>query len=148
MPRDRAATRHAREHLIRRRHETVGKGDALGFVTIEHRRIRAAVQDRGELPREVRGVADPGVHALSADRTVNVRRVTGYECMPSSKMIRDAMVHVIGREPVHVPDVDAHPSNDLLAHVVPREILVLMLELLSHGADQPRASLPFEWKDE
>jgi hypothetical protein len=64
------------------------------------------VQDRGKFPREVHGVVDPRVHDLSPDRTVNVPGIAQEERAPAAEPVRDPMVDVISREPVHPFDVD------------------------------------------
>ena len=125
QPGDRAGARHAREGPIGRRDQAPGECDSFRLVAVEKRRVRASMQDGGELPGQVHRVADAGVHALSADRTVDVRGVAEQERAALAEMIGDAMVHAVGREPVHALDVDAHPLDHALAHVVPRQVLVL-----------------------
>ena len=109
--------------------------------------ICTSVHDGGELPGEVHGVADAGVHALSADRTVDVRGVAEQERAALAEPIGDPMVHAVGREPVHALDVDAHPLDDAPAHVVPGQLLVLVLGVRAHGADEPRATVLLQRKD-
>ena len=66
---------------------------------------------------------------------------------PLRKLIGDPMVHAVGREPVHALDVDAHPFDHALAHVVPRQVVVLVLGVLAHCADQPRAPVALQRED-
>ena len=68
--------------------------------------MRPAVQHGGELPGEVHGVADAGVHALAADRAVDVRGVAEQEGAALAEVLRHAVVHAVGREPVHLLDLD------------------------------------------
>ena len=105
------------------------------------------MQDGGEFPGEVHRVADAGVHALSTHGTVDVRGVAEQERATFAEMIGDPMVHAVGREPVHALDVDAHPLDHALAHVVPRQVLALVFGFLAHGADEPRAPLALQRED-
>src|SRR5215831_18974707 len=66
----RGRARDTGECLIGRRDEPSREGNSLRFVRLEDPIVRAAVQHRRKLPREVHGVADSRVHALSTDRTV------------------------------------------------------------------------------
>lgn len=54
-------------------------GVAFGLVGVEESGVRVAAQDGGELPAEVRGVLETGVHALPAGRGVDVGGVPGQE---------------------------------------------------------------------
>ena len=66
-------------------------------------------QHLGELPAEVHGVADARVHPLPADGTVDVRRIAEEEGASPPEPRRDAMVHLVRREPVHAAHLDAQP---------------------------------------
>ena len=67
---------------------------------------------------------------------------------PLAETIGDAMVHAVGREPVHALDVDAHPLDHALAHVVPRQLVLLVFGLLiAYRADEPRAPFVLQRKD-
>ena len=67
---------------------------------------------------------------------------------PLAEPIGDPMMHAVGREPVHALDVDAHPLDHALAHIVPRQVLVLVFGLLiAHRADEPRAAFVLQRKD-
>ena len=63
------------------------------------------MEDVGQFPGEVHGVADAGVHALAADGAVDVGGVAEEEHAASVEVIGDAVVDAIGREPVHIVDV-------------------------------------------
>ena len=63
---------------------------------------RAAGQDRRQLPGEIDRVADAGVHALAAGRAVDVRGVAEQEGAAVAEMLGHPVMHVIGREPVHL----------------------------------------------
>src|SRR5207244_6804328 len=64
-----------------------------------------------------------------------------------SEARRDAVVHVVRREPVHAPDIDAQPLQEALAHLVPTELLAFLLRLGANGADQPGAAFSLERED-
>ena len=98
--------------------------------------------DRRDLPRQIDGVTDAGVHALPSDRAVNMRGVAQQECSAASEPIGDAMVHAIGREPVHAVDLDAHPLDYPLADVVPRQLVPVLCGIVLNGADEPYAMVP------
>ena len=68
-----------REHAVGGGDEPAREGDAFGFVGVEQSCGGAAVQDVGEFPGEVDGVADAGVHALAADGAVDVGGVAEEE---------------------------------------------------------------------
>ena len=63
------------EEAIRRRYQGPRECNPFGLVCIEQRGIGVAGDDGGQLPRKVDCVADTGVHALAAGRTVNVAGV-------------------------------------------------------------------------
>ena len=75
-----AGARHAGEGAIGGRDEAPCKGDSFRLVAIEQGCMCSTVQDRGEFPGEVDRVTDTRVHALSADRAMNVRRVPEQKC--------------------------------------------------------------------
>ena len=79
------------------------------------------MQDGRELPGQVDGISDAGVHALPADGAVDVRGVAEEEGATLLEVVRDAVVHMVRREPVHVIDLDAEPLDRSLADVVPGE---------------------------
>lgn len=49
------------------------------------------------------------------------------------------MVHAIGREPVHAVDVDAHPLDHPLCHIVPGQVVAVVGGLVANGSDEPHA---------
>src|SRR5262247_312202 len=73
--RRRTGARDAGERLIRRRHKPLSESDSLRLVRIEDPIVRAMMQNRRKLPREIHGIADTRVHALAAHGTMNVRSV-------------------------------------------------------------------------
>src|SRR5215472_11089000 len=94
-----------------------------------------------QFPRQVDRVADAGVHALRAYGTVDMRGVAQYECAAFAEMIRDPVMYAVSREPVHALDIDLHPIDHALAHIVPGQIRVIVFRFLAYRADQPRSAL-------
>src|SRR5205814_7716517 len=99
-----------------------------------------ALQHRGNLPRQVHGVADTGVHPLSTDRAVDVGGVAEEERAPVPKMKRNAMVHAIGREPVNLLDVELEVLEGFASHVLEVEFVVIALWKIVDGSDQTDSS--------
>jgi len=69
---------------------------ALGLVGVEQRFVGHATVDQGELPAEVPGVLDAGIHALGAGRAVHVGGIAGK---------KDAAGAVADGLPVMEPEV-------------------------------------------
>ncbi len=63
------------------RGQAIAQADRTAFALVGGEQARAgkAFQRRGQLPAEVDGVADAGVHAVAAGRDVLVRRIAGQE---------------------------------------------------------------------
>jgi hypothetical protein len=120
-PRSRAGTRHARERAIGRGDEPPGERHPLRLEGVEERRGGAAVEHRGEFPRQVDRISDARVHPLPAHRAVDVRGIAEEERASRPESVRDAVMHAVCRKPVHTRDVDTHPVDDVPCHVVPRQ---------------------------
>ena len=88
------------EDAIGGRDQPPRKADPLGLIAIEQSVGCATGQDRREFPGEIDGVADPGIHALAAGRTVDVRGVAEQEGATFAEMLGHPVMHMIGREPV------------------------------------------------
>ena len=86
----------------------------LVVVAVEHRVVGAG-ERRVDFPREVRGVLDAGVHALTAHRRVHVRRVAGQE-HPAMPILLDLpFVAMESGLPTHLeqPEIGLHrPRQD------------------------------------
>lgn len=77
-------------------HPIVGRGllddgrlhrTTLGLVAVEQPRSGPPVQDRGQLPAQVDGVADAGVEAVAAERRVEVRGVSREHHPPPAGVV-------------------------------------------------------------
>ena len=60
----------------------------------------------GDLPGEVHCVTDAGIHALTTDRTVDVRRIAEQEHTPDAELIGHSMVDAVRRKPIDPLYVD------------------------------------------
>ena len=105
-------------------------------------------EDGGELPGEVDGVADAGVHALSADGRVDVRGVAEEEDAAAAEVFGDAVMDAVGGEPVDALDVDVDPVEHAFGDVVPGEIVAGLFGLfVANGADEADAAVVVQRKD-
>src|SRR6266478_860747 len=78
---------------------------------------------------------------------VDVRGVAEEKDAPLLEARRDAVVHVVGREPVHAADIDAQPLQEVRAHVLPAQLLAFLLCPGADGADQPDPAFVLQGKD-
>ena len=92
------------EHPVGGRHQSLCETDALALVGGEQRLLRISPEHRRELPGQIDGIPDAGIHSLSADGTVNVRCIAEQEHVAPPEVGGDAMMHVIGGEPVDLAD--------------------------------------------
>ena len=132
---------------IGRRDKPFCKCDSLGLERVEELVVRAALQHRGKLPRQIYRVADARVHSLAADGTVNVRSIAQKKRTARTESNGDAMMHVIGREPIHALHVDAQTFDDAAAYVFPLQRVVLRFRRLPNPADETRTSIALHWKN-
>src|SRR5262249_58202435 len=102
---------------------------------------------RGQLPGEVHRIPDSGVHALAADRAVDMGGVTQQERAPFLEAVGDAMMDAIRREPVDTLNIEAHAAEEILTDVVPGQRLLLRRRLLAHDADEPHAPVALQRED-
>src|SRR5712691_6774949 len=99
------------------------------------------LQDRGKLPRQVHRIADSGVHSLSTDWTMDVRGIAEQEGASVAETISDAMVHAIGRKPVHLRDLEFEVLDGFALDVVEPELAVFSLGQIVNGSDQTPVSI-------
>ena len=118
-PRNAPVAGHELKGAVGARDQPFGKCDALRLVAVEEAAVGAALDDRGQFPRQVDRVADAGVHALAAHGTVDVRGVTDEKRAPDAEMGGDAMMNMVGGKPVHALHVDAQSFQDVVADVAP-----------------------------
>ncbi len=146
-PRDHLGAKHAGERivgdddaksLVGGVEEPPRDRQALVFVRIEQRGVRLTGRDQRQLPCEIVGVLQSGVHALRADRAVDVRRVAQQEAAAAAKALGAAMRDAIGGEPrarlerERGSRLGAHRRH----HVVERDV-VSIAQLRRHDADDP-----------
>src|SRR5262245_9384190 len=78
---------------------------------------------------------------------MNMGGISEQESTPFPELVRDAVMNVIGRKPVHACDLERHPPHDKCVDIIPCQRLALCQVLIAHGADQPNASIIFERKE-
>ena len=71
---------------------------------------------------------------------MDMRRVAEQEGAAVAEMLRHAMMHVIGREPVHLFDLDLEIVDDPAADIFEFERFGVIGALVAHCPDQPGAS--------
>jgi hypothetical protein len=72
---------------------------------------------------------------------VDVRRVTKQERASFSKMRRHPVMHMIGRKPVDLPDLDLEVVDRPIADVFKRKRVNAVGTLIAYRPDQARSSL-------
>ena len=93
-----------REQLLRER-------TTLGLVGVEQRLVGAIRDDESQLPCQVVRVLKPGVHALPAHRTMDVRGVAEQEAAAVAEALGAAMVDAISREPMTGRERQSGPAD-------------------------------------
>ena len=76
------------ENLVGGLDQLAGEGNPLGLITVEQFLGRILFQHRRELPGQVDGIADPGVHALAARGAVNMRRIAEQQGAALTEVVR------------------------------------------------------------
>jgi hypothetical protein len=135
------------ERAISRRHQPLGKADAFGLVAVQQAVWRAAGQHGRQFPGQIDGVADAGVHALSADRAMDMRGVAEQERAIFAEVLRHPMMHVIGREPIHLLDLNLEVVDSLAADVPELERIGMIGALVPDGSDQTRPAFAGQRED-
>src|SRR5262249_25465084 len=125
---------------------TLGESDALALIGVEQCVGCAASEHGFEFPRQIDGVADPGIHALPAGGTMNVCRIAEQKRAPFPEMLRYTMMNMISRKPVYFFDIDLEVLDDPAADILEFERIGAIGAVVTHRPDQSRASLPGERK--
>ncbi len=110
----------------------------LQLETVEKAVIGLALQHGRELPGEVDGIADAGVHALSACRTVHMRGIAQQEDAAMPEAFGDPVMNAIGGEPVDLVDHEPNGADCFTADVLDGQCLVLVDTVLAYRSDQAR----------
>src|SRR6185437_15432977 len=126
------------------RNQLSGETNAFGFVAVEQRVRCPAFHDRRQLPGKVDGVANPGVHALTAGRAVDMRGITAEEGASLAEMLRHPVMHVIGRKPVDMGYRQLHLPDRMAFDIVERQRFRATGALITNRADQARTSFAGE----
>jgi hypothetical protein len=143
-----ALGRREREDPIGGLNQTLGESDTLALIRVEEP-LRCAAREYGfEFPGQIDGVANPGVHALPADRTMNVSRIAEQKRASFSEMLRDTMMNMIGRKPIYFFDIDLEILDDPAADILEVERVGAIGTIFTYCPDQPGAPLPGERKQD
>ena len=84
---------------------------ALRLIGIEQCIDRLSLDDERQLPGEVPGVLNARIHSLSADRTVNVRRVAREESAAGTVVLGLAMMQPEVTEPRRIAEDESSPRR-------------------------------------
>ena len=74
-------------------------------------------QNRRQLPGEIDRITYPGVHPLTARRTVDVRGIAQQESAVLPEMLGHPVMNVVGREPIYLLDLHLDIVNCPVAYV-------------------------------
>ena len=150
-PRAIARAQHPADPVVRydEREEAVGgvqQASATGSRSAAYESSsasRAPPHHQRELPAEVVGVLQAGVHALRADRAVDVRGIAEQETAARAEALGAAVMDAVGREPVAF--VESEFGGRLRAqsrdHLLEGEV-VAIAQLGRQDADQAPVILP------
>ena len=129
--------------------------DALFLVGIEQRRAGLTLDDERELPGQVVGILQAGVHALRADRAVDVRGVAEQEAAAVAEARGASVMDAVGGKPGAGLErqsgsrlVAQGGNHGLEVHVVPvaqgrrQDADDPPVILPAHGEQQVKAILP------
>jgi hypothetical protein len=75
---------------------------------------------------------------------MDVRGIAEQEGAPVAETISDAMVHAIGRKPVHLLDIEFEVLHGFALHVVETEFVVLARRQIVNGSNETPVSVSFE----
>ena len=78
---------------------------------------------------------------LAAGGAVDVRGVAEQEGAALAEMLRHPVMHMIGRKPIHLLDLDLEVIDRPIADVLEFERIGVVGALVAHGADQARSAL-------
>src|SRR5882724_8883115 len=113
------------------------KCDPFGLIAIEQSDAGRIFECGRQLPGQVDRIPDPGVHSLAADRAMNVGGVTQQKCAPLAKLLRNAMMHAIGGEPIDALDLDLEILNRPALNSLKLQVLMIFRRIVAHRTDEP-----------
>src|ERR1700737_532407 len=76
------------KRTIRGRDEAPRESNSFRLVAVEQGGVGSALDDGGDLPAKVHGIADAGIHALTAHGTMNVRGIAEQERPTGVEVVR------------------------------------------------------------
>src|SRR3981081_2505467 len=131
---------HEAEYAIGCRDQLPGEADPFGFIAVKQIVAGTAGENCCKVPGEIEGVANPGIHALSAGRAVDVRCVGGQEGSSFAEMLGHPMMHMIGRKPIDLLDLAFEVVDLPVADVFKRQRIGAVGSLVAYRSDQARSS--------
>jgi hypothetical protein len=103
---DRVPHRGPLKELVREPESVRPGREAFGLVGVQEGAGGVPAGDQGQFPGQVRGVHHPGVHALTAGRGVDVRRVAGEQDPAAPVGRRRPQLAPEARQPPRIGDRD------------------------------------------
>ncbi len=76
---------------------------------------------------------------LAAGRAVDMSRIPQQEHAAVAEVLRDPVMHAIGREPVDLAHLNLHVRDRVRAHIFKLQTFRMRGALVANGADQSRA---------
>ena len=73
----------------------MGKPHAFALVAVQDRRCRTGLQHVGQIPCEVDGIAQTGVHSLTPRGAVDIRGVADEEDASDAEVAGNTVMHVV-----------------------------------------------------
>ena len=112
-------------------------GSTLALIAVEEGWIGTALEHRGQLPGQVEGVLDAGIHALAADWDVDMAGIAGQEGAALAEPLGDPMGRTPARQPAGIAEfgilVAGHLAQDRL-QLVQRWLAAVLGVLIGTGA--------------
>src|SRR5579883_635225 len=87
---------------VRASKDGAGKRDALSLIGIKKRFVGVAFHHKCQFPAKVKGITNPGVHPLTASRTVNMSGIPHQEDTSHTESLCDTVMCTIDRVPTHL----------------------------------------------
>src|SRR3569833_195368 len=130
------------EYFGGRSNEAACEPDSLGLVAIQQG-IRCTPCQHGlQIPGQVYGVSDSGVHSLSAGRAVTVSCVTQYEGPSLAELLGDPVVDPVCGDPVDFSNLNFQMLYGAVADIREAQALRTVGPLVANCSDETRAPPP------
>jgi len=121
-------------------HKVLRKCRTLRSVRIQQFRRRLALRGSGELPRQICCIAKPSVHALSANRAVEMCRIAADEYTSADLGVFGGKgVHRVGGEPARLFDIELGAFFHCVSDICESDIVIVRLFLWHNASDTGEA---------